>query len=215
MMKKIDIEEAKKFENETEKDPNLPLLSQNISIIEVGAYSQIFDKFIAFLGIKTLIITDLDATNIRGEKCRVADGVSYSNSAISHYFGSVTLDNLKSYTLNDKIFDKVNNAWVVQNNGKLCIVYQTKEREYNARSFEDAFIHINRNFVNTNRTEFMGLKNKESFDDTNMDAFYLAANCVKKKTYFAMDILFHTNDKYDNWQIPSYIREGLLWLKKD
>ena len=215
MMKKIDIEEAKKFENETEKDPNLPLLSQNISIIEVGAYSQIFDKFIAFLGIKTLIITDLDATNIRGEKCRVADGVSYSNSAISHYFGSVTLDNLKSYTLNDKIFNKVDNAWVVQNNGKLCIVYQTKEREYNARSFEDAFIHINRNFVNTNRTEFMGLKNKESFDDTNMDAFYLAANCVKKKTYFAMDILFHTNDKYDNWQIPSYIREGLLWLKKD
>ena len=215
MMKKIDIEEAKKFENETEKDPNLPLLSQNISIIEVGAYSQIFDKFIAFLGIKTLIITDLDATNIRGEKCRVADGVSYSNSAISHYFGSVTLDNLKSYTLNDKIFNKVDNAWVVQNNGKLCIVYQTKEREYNARSFEDAFIHINRNFVNTNRTEFMGLKNKESFDDTNMDAFYLAANCVKKKTYFAMDILFHTNDKYDNWQIPSYIKEGLLWLKKD
>ena len=97
----------------------------------------------------------------------------------------------------------------------MCIVYQTKEREYNARSFEDAFIHINRNFVNTNRTEFMGLKNKESFDDTNMDAFYLAANCVKKKTYFAMDILFHTNDKYDNWQIPSYIKEGLLWLKKD
>jgi hypothetical protein len=29
-----------------------------------------------------------------------------------------------------------------------------------------------------------------------------------------MDIIFHTNDKYDNWQIPSYIKEGLLWLKK-
>ena len=215
MMKKIDIEEAETFKNNAEKDPYLPLLSQNISIIEVGAYSQIFDKFIAFLGIKTLIITDIDTIDVKGEKCRVAEGVSYSNSAISHYFGSVTLDNLKSYTLNDKIFDKVNNAWVVQNNGKLCIAYQTKENEYNARSFEDAFIHINRNFVNTNKNEFKGLKNKESFDDTNMDAFYLAANCVKKKTYFAMDILFHTNDKYDNWQIPSYIKEGLLWLKKD
>ena len=61
----------------------------------------------------------------------------------------------------------------------------------------------------------MGLKNRESFDVANTDAYALAANCVKKKTYFAMDILFHTNDKYDNWQIPSYIREGLLWLKKD
>lgn len=215
MMKKIDIEEAETCKNNAEKDPYLPLLSQNISIIEVGAYSQIFDKFIAFLGIKTLIITDIDTIDVKGKKCRVAEGVSYSNSAISHYFGNVTLDNLKSYTLNDKIFDKINNAWVVQSNGKLCIAYQTKENEYNARSFEDAFIHINRNFVNTNRNEFIGLKNRESFDIANTDAYDLADNCVKKKTYFAMDILFHTNDKYDNWQIPSYIREGLLWLKKD
>ena len=215
MMKKIDIEEAETYKNNAEKDPYLPLLSQNISIIEVGAYSQIFDKFIAFLGIKTLIITDIDTIDVKGKKCRVAEGVSYSNSAISHYFGNVTLDNLKSYTLNDKIFDKINNAWVVQSNGKLCIAYQTKENEYNARSFEDAFIHINRNFVNTNRNEFIGLKNRESFDIANTDAYDLADNCVKKKTYFAMDILFHTNDKYDNWQIPSYIREGLLWLKKD
>ena len=215
MMKKIDMEEAEKFKNDTEKDPYLPLLSQNISIVEVGAYSQIFDKFIAFLGIKTLIITDLDATNVNSEKCRVADGVSYSNSAISHYFGDVTLNDLKNYTLSDKIFDRADNDWVIQNNGKLCIAYQTNENGYNARSFEDAFIHINRNFVNTNRNEFMGLKNRESFDVANTDAYDLAANCVKKKTYFAMDILFHTNDKYDNWQIPSYIREGLLWLKKD
>lgn len=215
MMKKIDMEEAEKFKNDTEKDPYLPLLSQNISIVEVGAYSQIFDKFIAFLGIKTLIITDLDATNVNSEKCRVADGVSYSNSAISHYFGDVTLNDLKNYTLSDKIFDKVDNDWVIQNNGKLCIAYQTNENGYNARSFEDAFIHINRNFVNTNKNEFKGLKNKNSFDDTNIDAYDLAANCVKKKTYFAMDIIFHTNDKYDNWQIPSYIKEGLLWLKKD
>ena len=215
MMKKIDMEEAEKFKNDTEKDPYLPLLSQNISIVEVGAYSQIFDKFIAFLGIKTLIITDLDATNVNSEKCRVADGVSYSNSAISHYFGDVTLNDLKNYTLSDKIFDRADNDWVIQNNGKLCIAYQTNENGYNARSFEDAFIHINRNFVNTNKNEFKGLKNKNSFDDINIDAYDLAANCVKKKTYFAMDIIFHTNDKYDNWQIPSYIKEGLLWLKKD
>ncbi len=215
MMKKIDVEEAEKFKNDTKKDPYLPLLSQNISIVEVGAYSQIFDKFISFLGIKTLIITDLDSIGIGGEKCRVSDGVSYSNSAISHYFGNVTLDNLKNYTLRDKIFNKVDNAWVIQDNGKLCIAYQTKENGYNARSFEDAFIHINRDFVNTNRNEFMGLKCRDSFDDVSIDAYDLAAKCVKKKTYFAMDILFHTNDKYDNWQIPSYIKEGLLWLKKD
>ena len=49
MMKKIDQETS---EN--------PLLSQNISIVEVGAHSQVFEKFIDFIGVKTLIITDID-----------------------------------------------------------------------------------------------------------------------------------------------------------
>ena len=88
----------------------------------------------------------------------------------------MTLNDLKNYTLSDKIFDKVDNDWVIQNNGKLCIAYQTNENGYNARSFEDAFIHINRNFVNTNKNEFKGLKNKNSFDDTNIDA-YDFSNC--------------------------------------
>ena len=47
------------------------------------------------------------------------------------------------------------------------------------------------------------------------DAYDLAAKCIKKKTYFAMDIIFHTNETFNNWEIPSYIKEGLLWLKKD
>lgn len=214
MMKKIDIEEAEKYKHIGEKDPYLPLLSQNISIIEVGAYSHIFDKFIDFLGIKSLIITDLDAINADGEKCRVSDGISYSNSAISHYFGGKTINELKNCILTDKIFSKVDNTWTAQENGKLCITYQTTESGYNARSFEDAFIHINREFVNSNKDKFKGLKNKELFETDN-DAYDLAAKCIKKKTYFAMDIIFHTNETFNNWEIPSYIKEGLLWLKKD
>lgn len=214
MMKKIDVEEAERYKHIEEKDPYLPLLSQNISIIEVGAYSQIFDKFIDFLGIKSLVITDLDTTNEDGEKCRVSDGISYSNSAISHYFDGKTINELKNYILTDKIFNKVDNTWTAQENGKLCITYQTTENGYNARSFEDAFIHINRNFVNNNKDGFKGLKNKALFD-TDADAYDLAANCIKKKTHFAMDIIFHTNETFNNWEIPSYIKEGLLWLKKD
>lgn len=214
MMKKIDIEEAEKYKHIGEKDPYLPLLSQNISIIEVGAYSHIFDKFIDFLGIKSLIITDLDAINADGEKCRVSDGISYSNSAISHYFGGKTINELKNCILTDKIFSKVDNTWTAQENGKLCITYQTTESGYNARSFEDAFIHINREFINSNKDKFKGLKNKELFETDN-DAYDLAAKCIKKKTYFAMDIIFHTNETFNNWEIPSYIKEGLLWLKKD
>jgi predicted ATP-dependent endonuclease of OLD family len=214
IMKKIDIEEEIRHQDGKTTDEYLPLLSQNISIIEVGAYSQIFDNFIEFLGIKTLIITDFDTVGQDGKKCPVADGVSVSNAAISHYFGDASLDILKNYTLEDKLFNKVSESWARQPNGNLCIVYQTDEDGYNARSFEDAFIHINRAFLNDKKNTFKGLQNREDFDDPAKDAYHLA-HCIKKKTHFALDILFHSDDRLSNWQIPSYIKEGLLWLKKD
>jgi hypothetical protein len=215
VMKKIDIEEeaAHKANGTTEK--YLPLLSQNISIVEVGSYSQIFDKFIEFLGIKTLVITDFDAVGNDGEKCEVAHSVSYSNDAITHYFNSPTLANLKGYSLQNKLFNKVNGNWVNQPDGKLCVVYQIDENGYNARSFEDAFIHLNRTFVKNNKDNFKGLQNRGYFDVDANNAYHLAKECVKKKTHFALDILFHSDEKLSNWQIPSYIKEGLLWLKQD
>lgn len=215
IMKKMDIEEAETHKNNGTKEDCLPLLSQNISIVEVGAYSQIFDKFIDFLGIKTLIITDLDAVGDDGKKCEVAKGVKYSNDALSHYFNNIELEKLKSYSIKNKIFNKVNKKWINQPDGKLCVVYQTKENRYNARSFEDAFIHLNREFVKNNKENFRGLQNIEDFDDANNNAYHLAQNCVKKKTHFALDILFHSDERLSNWQIPAYIKEGLLWLKKN
>jgi predicted ATP-dependent endonuclease of OLD family len=222
IMKKIDIEEETRHKADGTEDNFLPLLSQNISIVEVGAYSQIFDKFIEFLEIKTLIITDLDATkevDKDGKKvkcaCSVSEGKFYSNEAISHYFGQPTLANLTGYSLQNKLFNQVNGNWVNQPDGKLCVVYQTNENGYNARSFEDAFIHLNRDFVKSNKDSFRGLKNKTDFDDTNKQAYELADDCIKKKTHFALDILFHSDEKLSNWQIPAYIKEGLLWLKKN
>lgn len=215
IMKKVDIEEGVGHKTAGTTDTCLPLLSQNISIVEVGAYSQIFEKFIDFLGIKSLVITDLDAVDENGLACKVADGVSYSNNAIDFFFGSPTLDHLKTRTISDKQFNKVAGAWSRQVNGKVCVVYQVEENGYNARSFEDGFIHLNRAFVTANKDGFQGLKNRDDFDDATKDAYYLAGSCIKKKTHFALDILFYSNENLDNWLIPSYIREGLLWLKKD
>jgi len=215
IMKKVDIEEAFGHKTAGTIDPCLPLLSQNISIIEVGAYSQIFEKFIDFLGIKALVITDLDAVDTNGKACKVADGVNYSNGALNFFFGTPTLAALRGFAMADKQFNKVAGAWARQADGKVCVVYQVEESGYNARSFEDGFIHLNRAFVTTNKDGFQGLQNRADFDDGTKDAYDLANNCIKKKTHFALDILFHSNENLDNWLIPSYIREGLLWLKKD
>jgi len=216
IMKKMDVEYQAQCDAEKKQLDEIPLLSQNISIVEVGAYSQIFEKFIDFLGIKSLIITDLDTTDAAGESCQVADGVGYSNSALSFFLSAPTLQKLKEHSLVDKILHKSGLSWIKDSKGRLCIIYQTLEDTYNARSFEDSFIHVNRAFIDTHKDSFRGLKNARYLDAVPKHGpYYLANNCIKKKTHFALDILYHSDTKFSNWQIPAYIKEGLTWLKQD
>jgi putative ATP-dependent endonuclease of the OLD family len=206
MMKKLDLE--------NDKDGLTALLTQNISIVEVGAYSHIFEKFIDFLGIKSLIITDIDSVDANGEAIRVANGLSTSNSALNFFFPEKDFDQLNSDGIEQKTLTKTSGKWVVAADGQLCLVYQTVESSYTARSFEDAFIQLNRKFVDDNKDNFRGLKNKKNFDEASNDSYHLAQECILKKTHFALDIIYFSDETYSNWSIPSYISEGLLWLKK-
>jgi predicted ATP-dependent endonuclease of OLD family len=215
LMKKYDIDQEKNHKNLGTIDDSLPLLSQNISIIEVGAYSQIFEKFIEFIGIKTLVITDLDTIGLDDKKCEPSIGVNYSNDALNFFFKNPTLLDLKVFTIQNKTFSNTNGLWNVDTNGKLCVIYQILENGFISRSFEDSFIHLNREFITPLKDEFKGLQNRTNFDDTANNAYQLAEHCIKKKTHFALDILYHSNDDFSNWQIPGYIKEGLLWLKQD
>ena len=74
---------------------------------------------------------------------------------------------------------------------------------------------MNKSFVNENKDNFLGIHYRSFFDDDSFDAYKLAERCIKKKTHFALDIIYHSNQKLSNWQIPAYIKEGLIWLKKD
>lgn len=215
-MRKVDLEEAARLEAAGNDDTFLPLLSQNISTIEVGAYSQIFEKFIDFLGIKSLILTDIDAIKVTGKNakavdvwgaCPVNEGTKTSNSAINHFLKAVTWNDLKALPVGDRT--------IIVGSSTICICYQQEENTYHARSFEDAFIHLNREFVKGNKDTFQGIKNASDFDDDQISPYDLADNCVKKKTHFALDILYHSDEKFSNWNIPAYIKNGLLWLKED
>ena len=215
-MRKVDLEEAARLKAAGNDDTFLPLLSQNISTIEVGAYSQIFEKFIDFLGIRSLILTDIDAIKVTGQNakgqdewgaCPVNEGTKTSNSAINHFLSAVTWNNLKALPVGDRT--------IVIGSSTICICYQQEENTYHARSFEDAFIHLNRAFVKENKDTFQGIKNASDFDDDAKSPYDLADKCVKKKTHFALDILYHSDENFSNWNIPAYIKNGLLWLKED
>lgn len=238
MMRKIDQEE---------EASGMPLLSQNISIIAAGANSQLFSPLLAFLDIKTLIITDIDAVKkkeIKGKgtyyvACEVEKGEKTSNHALNYYFKEALENWGRNDLTNDLTFFKKQNAkqkvlsyiqknWQQNEDGKLMIAYQTKEengKEYYPRSFEDAFFCCNRQFIIDNISNFHCLKNKKYFDEKDESGIYqyspyeLAEKCVKSKPAFPMEVLLNSESDgkcdYSNWKIPSYIKEGLLWLKQD
>lgn len=240
MMKKIDQEET--------DNAILPLMAQNISLLEVGANSQLFDRFLQFIGIKTLIITDIDAGIELKKKDRngrditvikeseVKKGKTTSNNALKHYY-KVPLDKWKRTPLNffktrkwnQKILLNVNGEWKQNKKGNLMVVYQTEEimngSNYYPRSFEDAFLFCNREFVINNIDNFNSIKHEDKIGEKigtseyRYTAYELAQDCIKSKAAFSMDVLLcsKANDVTDfsNWEIPPYIREGLIWIRAD
>jgi len=175
------------------------LLSQNVSIIEVGgAYAHRFRSLLSFLNIKTLIITDLDSVDDDNKTCRVQEGVKTSNKAITDYLGDKQLNELTSLPAEDKVIDH-----------SFRIAYQIPEERdgYNARSFEDAWINLNRDFIESKKDS---LPTCLSSLETDTDIFEIAKKIIKK-TDFALDIIFSA-DGENQWKTPKYIKEGLEWL---
>lgn len=171
------------------------LNSQYISIIEIGgAYAHHFYKFLDFLELKTLIITDIDSINEENKACLVSEGKKSSNAGINKWFKNesdyIKLSDVRSKNCCDKL------------NGLRRIAYQTNEdkndKECCGRSFEDAFIITN--------PSLFGLTEKK--DALAKVAYKEAEKYSNKKTDFAIKYAFTETE----WQIPHYIKEGLEWL---
>lgn len=199
-----------------------PLLAQNISIVEVGAYSQIFSEFLGFIGIKTLIITDLDCgkydsndsgTN-RLKKCKFKEGTHTTNSAIKYFLGKDELKTICELAQNPIVyeFDKRKNSWVLSTTGTLRIIFQKEENSYTARSFEDAFLSQNMSFIKTNLDNFTSLKNRKKITEDPEDFYDISNDCIEAKTGFALDVLLLDGENNERWGTPLYIKEGLEWL---
>jgi len=258
MMRKLDQEDIK-HEKKGETDETLPLLSQNVSVIDVGAYSQIFEKFIDFIGIKSLIVTDIDSVKsapqtgengtvkrnkdgtdkVRYEVCPVSEGIKTSNSSLKYFYSDETdLAGFMALSFGARVLKKEKNSdeneskWVKSESGHLVCVYQTEEDGYHARSFEDAFFHLNKDFVKDNTFSSLTKKHVDIFKTSN-DAYALARDGVGSKPSLAIEILLNSKNEnvevldkgtddgerkiieFSNWKVPAYIREGLLWLKQD
>jgi putative ATP-dependent endonuclease of the OLD family len=233
MMKKLDIE-IELEENE------LSLLSQNISIVEVGAHSHIFERFIDFIGVKSIILTDLDCyytepvlndegipqihkngnLKVKEIKCPAShNDVQFTKNWALIFFHKEKkeINYFKELNFDWKIIRRNKKGkWNSNRKGKILLTFQIEESGYHARSFEDGFFHINYDFMCDKNNSFQSLTDKciEDFK-ANKKAFELSENGIESKSSLAIEILLNSDETYSNWQIPAYIKEGLLWLRRD
>ncbi len=183
---------TEKFEN---ANPEAPKLStQYTSIIEVGgAYAHRFVDLLEFLELRTLIITDLDATLVPGgAACPVHLGTSTSNGCIKSWFDDdlLTLALITAKPDADK------------RKGCSRIAYQRPEAPGGpcGRTFEDAFI-----LANTAKFGLVG------DDPAALEIAARAKAAEFKKSNFALTYAIEDKD----WTAPRYLTDGIRWLAED
>ncbi|MGF9741460.1 AAA family ATPase [Priestia megaterium] len=206
-----------KVDEELSKAQNSKVLSeQYISIIEVGgAYMHRFKEFLEFLDVKTLIITDIDSCSKDDRASReiteeLIDNLITSNQTLTQWIPQ-----------EEKIKSLISIKFDINSSHILNIAYQRLQQDSNeikcGRSFEEAFIIDNKDYIFDYQTQIVSLKNHlkkyNSSDEVQKNSYkiyeYISKN--KKKTDFAFDLLSVNNE---SWNVPNYIKEGLIWLAK-
>jgi putative ATP-dependent endonuclease of the OLD family len=191
----------------TDEKHSTTLWRDYMSIVEIGgAYAHRFYKFLDFLELKTLMITDLDSVKAETKEdkkgvertsyhaCPVSEGSKSCNTGISNWFGEEVYMDLSAIT------GKTNED-KEENMRRIC--YQVPEESSSscARSFEDAFMLAN--------TKLFGIENNEDGTKLELSAFEAAQKIGESsKADFAIEYAIEKTD----WSTPKYIEDGLLWL---
>lgn len=172
--------------------------SQYISISEVGGgHAHKFKPIIDFLGIPSLIITDLDSVDDNKEKCPVAEGKGTSNACLRKWIPAKdTVDELNACDEAEKT------------QGCIRVAYQIAQDGRCGRSFEEAFIYANVAWLSANCDKLSTTKtavNKAVNAGLVEQAWELSAKLGKVD--FALDLI-----AAPGWETPLYIKQGLKWL---
>lgn len=213
------------FDNSLD-DEDVKLSSQNISIIEVGANAKAFSHFIEFLGIKALIITDIDTTlktiktdDVTGKSKTtypanpVKNATHTSNASITYFYESPEFKKEKEWAT---WFDSLKKDKLQDDDAKIKLAYQLEENSYHARSFEDSFISINVENLLANHLKINGVSSEmESQLKSEKDFYKLTDSILVKKSEFASSLLWLALTEQVVWNMPLYIKKGLTWVAKN
>lgn len=220
------------------------LQEKYIAFIQVGgAYAYNFKALINYLKIKTLIITDIDYTTKPKAKNDILTSKSTNSTIIKFYckdkFGSDSAPNgtiIKIEDLYRWINEKKNVVcrYETENKVKTDLIYlafQTEKDNY-ARTLEAAMLakifEINA-YDQIKRSEWIkkrkvtklkfsipnnriiDSKTKEREEDSAFSLYDILEATSNGKTDFMYSVIMHG---FDEKMLPTYIEEGLEWLKR-
>jgi len=197
------------------------LKNEYISILEVGgAYTHKFEEILKFIGIKTLIITDIDSINPTNRETCKADAIDAitSNATLKSWIPKKTIINELIVCNSSEKFDG--------DNIRVCFqipeIDNGFENDYCARSLEEAIINKNISFfkdkysiVEDGETKEVEIKSKFELlrnSDINQSPYQLAPKSRDKSTFTFDLIMFDEKESNKKWEVPLYIKEGLEWL---
>lgn len=196
------------------------LLSNYLCTLEIGgAFGHKFKTLIEFLGITTLIITDLDSTDSETGKVSLPtspNSITSNQTLIQWLPKKYDIKSLLESSDNDKIQN-------LEGGSKVMVAYQTS-REVSwkgeidnlcGRTFEEDFGLENPDWSQNSSMKHLGLNVMPSPETPTILAQGLHKIISQQrfdKTKFALTLLTEDDDK---WEVPKYIRYGLLWLERE
>lgn len=207
------------------------LESYYISVIEVnGRHAHSFRSLINKIGIPTLIVTDIDATETIVEEGKEKHkavitakekGYKTGNPSITSWLpGKELVDDLMELNGAERTVDNVRIAFQTT----ISVKWNKENEVYTdicPYTFEDALIFTNLELFRQNGLKKMGtittianlLKKSCSAEDLQKLIFdKLESKSGFKKADFAISLLY--KDDFNDLIAPTYIQEGLEWMKK-
>lgn len=202
------------------------LLSQYVSVVDVGNYMYIFGDLIKLLGIKTLMITDMDYANKgksrRLQACSSDKADDTTNPTLKKLLPKTqepnksTIDRIRDMQYDGLIFSVSDKGYILSSNGNIRLTTQKEENGYCARTFEDSFACLNKDWIidQSNNKKFVNSVKKKISNLINVD-FEFGDDYIKSKAMFAIDIINANEKSEQNIKVPEYIMKGLKWIAEE
>ena len=191
------------------------LKSAYLTVLEVGgAFAHLFIPLVDFIGLPTLIITDLDFVDPdkNRETCRADTATAVtSNKTLSSIFGVSLVTDLLLVSPADRVKSENENQRFIAFQTAVSVEGYAGQTAMIPRTFEEFFIDTNLAAVRKCTIDtFTPLKESPDFEVDYTTVYDAVRSKGYKKVEFALNQMATTHP----WITPSYVCDGLAWLDK-